>query len=102
MSINQVSKKNTYGDNKGNRYTQGQINAMITKAKKEKLEAFRDENGFLFCEECGVNEKAAGKLDCSHDISVDKAKNTGNVQLLRKANNITLRCRSCHKKHDNL
>ena len=102
MGINQVSKTNTYSDDNGSRYTQGEINRMIRKAKKQKLQAFYDEHGYWFCEDCGVNASGAGKLDCSHDISVDKAKNTGNVQMLKNPLNITLRCRKCHKAYDNL
>jgi len=41
-------------------------------------------------------------FDCSHDVPVKKCKETRQVELAWDINNITMRGRRCHVKHDKL
>ncbi len=93
---------NTYGTSTGERLKKSVIDQKIRKAKELKLEAMRDEYGYIFCEDCGRNANAGLPLDCSHDISVAKCQNEGKSELAYDINNITIRCRECHKKHDKI
>lgn len=88
---------NTYGASDGKRYTQRQIEIRIRKAKQEKKEQFMDEHGFFFCEDCG---RSSGRLDMSHTIGVYESKKQGKVELAWNVENIKIRCRACHQKHD--
>lgn len=91
---------NTYSDSEGNRYTQSQIDSRIRKAKAQLLENQINDFGYNFCEQCG---KSRGDyLDCSHDISVKKAKDEGNTELCWKVGNMTVLCRTCHQAKDKL
>jgi len=90
---------NTYSTNTGERFTTPQIDLKVRKAKKQKIDEFIDEHGYVFCEECKRNDCVP--VDCSHDISVKEAKESGQSQLSWDVSNITLRGRSCHNKHDN-
>lgn len=100
--MNKISKTNKYFDSDGHSYTQGQVNANITKAKERKLNEFFDEHGYHFCEQCRVNSSNSFKLDCSHQISVKEAKETKQVQLAWTVSNIKLLCRRCHQIKDKL
>jgi len=91
---------NTYKCSDGTRLKQSVIERLITKAKREKLRQFIDENDYIFCEECKTNN--CTYLDCSHDISVKKAKENGETELCFDANNITMLCRRCHQIRDGL
>ena len=92
---------NTYGTNKGERFTTPQIDRKIRKAKEEKINNFYNEHGFIFCEECKVNASNT-YIDCSHNISVKEAKETGQVQLCWNVDNITMLCRHHHQLKDKL
>jgi len=92
---------NTYSTSDGTRYTQSQIEKLITKAKATALERQFDEYRYNFCEECGKNGSGT-YLDCSHEISVKKAKENGMAEQCWNVGNIVIRCRQCHKKHDKL
>lgn len=95
--------KETMGSSKcsdGTRVTTSVCESRIRKAKEEKIEKFKDEHGYLFCEDCLRNDCIP--VDCSHNISVDKAKKSGQTELCWSVENITLRGRPCHKKHDRL
>lgn len=98
--IKAFSKMNTYSDSSGKRYTSAQIDSRIRRAKEQKMIHFVAEHGFIFCEDCKRSDLKP--IDCSHDISVDKCKKNGQVEKAWDVNNITLRCRGCHRKHDNL
>ncbi len=100
--IAKISEKNKYFDSFGNSYSQSEVNNNITKAKEQKIEEFREEHGYLFCEDCGVNEQSAFKLDCSHEISVKECKETRRIELAWSVANIKLRCRKCHQEKDGL
>lgn len=92
---------NTYRCSSGERFTQTQIDAKIRVAKAKVLENQLDEYGYNFCEQCGRNASGT-RLDCSHDISVKKAKEEGKTEQCWNVKNIIIRCRSCHQKHDKL
>lgn len=56
--------------------------------------------GYIFCEECNLNASAGVYIDCSHDLSVKWCQDNGQSDLAWDVNNITMRCRNCHNKHD--
>lgn len=91
---------NTYQCSDGTRLKESVIKRLITKAKSEKISKFIDDNGYIFCEECKVNN--AFKFDCSHDLSVKKCKEQGKTELAFDVNNITILCRNCHQIKDGL
>ena len=84
---------NTYKTSKGDRLTKGKIDRNIRFAKEIKLRDFKNDNGFIFCESCGIS---VGQMDCSHTISVKYAQETGRTELAYDQNNIRILCRSCH------
>jgi Fe2+ or Zn2+ uptake regulation protein len=89
-----------YITSNGIRVSQGVIDNRIRLAKERKLEQFRREHGFIFCEDCGIS--SGTYFDCSHDISVKKCKEQGRTELAWDVDNITIRCRECHRKHDKI
>ena len=92
---------NTYKTSSGERFTQSQVDARIRKAKAKALENQFNDHGYNFCEECGSNG-SNGRLDCSHDYAVKKAKEDGKTEQCWNVKNIVIRCRSCHQKKDGL
>lgn len=93
---------NHYFTSTGERVSQSTIDYRIRKAKEEALRNQFEEFGYNFCEECGKNANAAGKLDCSHDISVKRAKESGRTEMCWDTKIIVIRCRRCHQKKDGL
>lgn len=91
---------NTYQTTNGERIKQSVIERLIRKAKAEKLRQQFDEHDYNFCENCGIS--SGTYLDCSHKISVKKAKENGNTELCWDVNNIDVLCRLCHQKRDKL
>ena len=89
-----------YFDSNGERYTQNQVDARVSKAKQDKLEQMRDEHGYIFCEDCSVSSGVY--FDCSHNVSVQDAKNERRVELAWDIDNIKIRCRRCHQVYDGL
>lgn len=92
---------NSYRCSNGERFTQSQIERKITQAKGLALEKQLDDFDYNFCYDCGKNAIAT-YLDCSHEISVKEAKESGRTELCWDVENIKIRCRSCHKIHDKL
>ena len=92
---------NTYSTSTGERLTTPQIDSKVRKAKEKKIRTFIDDNGYVFCESCGVNASNT-RIDCSHDISVKVAKETGRADQCYNVKNITLLCRKCHQIKDKL
>lgn len=88
----------TFKTSLGERIPKGKIDRNIRYAKAEKILQFKNHHGRCYCEVCGSNQ---GPIDCSHDVSVNEAQNSGRTELTWDVNNITLRCRECHRKHDN-
>lgn len=66
---------------------------------KKALEKQFDNYGYNFCEDCGHNGSGT-RLDCSHDISVKKAKEEGKTEQCWNVGNIVIRCRICHQIKD--
>lgn len=90
---------NHYKTSSGERIAKSVIDSRVRKAKKEKIDCQLEEFGYNFCEECRIS--SGTYLDCSHDISVDKCQKEGKTELAYDVDNITIRCRKCHRKHDN-
>ena len=91
----QMSSKTSTGE----RISFEDCKARISEAKQIKLDTFYSEHGYYFCEECLTSQ---GRIDCSHTIGVGKAKQDGRTELCWSVDNIKLRCRNCHQKHDRL
>lgn len=91
---------NTYKCSNGERVTQSVIDMRVRKAKEQKLREFKEDNGYHFCEDCERND--CKPIDCSHEVSVQEAKNTGRTELCWTVSNIRLRGRKCHQRYDQL
>lgn len=88
----------TYKMSNGGRVEKAVLDRRVVRAKKRKLAEFHEINGYYFCEDCGKND--CKPIDCSHDISVKECQESGRSELAWDINNITLRGRRCHNKHD--
>lgn len=86
-----------YYTSQGQRIAKTTIDQRIRKAKAKKLEEMRTEHDFIFCEVCHTTQ---GYLDCSHTVSVNEAQKSRSCELAWDVDNIKIRCRSCHVKHD--
>lgn len=84
----------TYLTSTGDRVTQSQIDYRIRKAKEAKRQMML---GYEFCEDCGRSDTV---IDMSHDKGIQACKNDNQVELAWDVENLTLRCRECHRKHD--
>lgn len=96
---------NTYQTSCGTRLKKSVIDSLIRKAKAAKLRQQFEQYGYNFCEhkkkDGSVCLRSGGvRLDCSHDISVNEAQNSGRVELAFDVDNITIRCRECHQEYD--
>lgn len=92
---------NFYKTSTGEKFTTAQIETKMRVAKAKALEKQFDEFDYNFCEQCGRNASGT-RLDCSHDISVKKAKENGQSEQCWNVGNITILCRECHQKKDGL
>lgn len=90
---------NTYKTSSGKRYTQPEIEKKIREAKKQLLQNQLFDFGYNFCEECGHNGSGT-RLDCSHTISVKKAKENGQTELCWDVSNLRVLCREHHSEYD--
>ena len=90
---------NTYYQSNGEPISKGKIDRNVRKAKQLKEDEMMKEHGFLFCEDCGRSDS---RPDRSHTISVKEAQESGRSELAWELDNIKMRCRTCHDKHDNL
>ncbi len=84
----------------GERVSKATIDRRVRQAKAKKLEEQKEKYGYNFCEDCFRND--CKPVDCSHDKSVDWCQKNSCVELAWDVNNITLRGRKCHQKHDKL
>ena len=91
---------NSYECSNGTRLKQSVIDRLITKAKAQKVREQFEDYQHNFCEECGIS--SGTYIDCSHDISVKEAKESGRTELCFDVNNITMLCRKCHQIKDKL
>jgi hypothetical protein len=82
----------------GSKISRSVFDKRISNAKKLKLEQFFEANGYYYCEECVKNE--CKPIDCSHDVPVSECIKRGTPELAYDVDNITLRGRKCHIKHD--
>ncbi|MFW5871755.1 MAG: hypothetical protein ACOCUT_01475 [bacterium] len=89
-----------YKDSNGNKYSKAEIDRMVRDAKEKKIGSFIDEHGYIFCEDCG--RSGGVRFDCSHQIGVDRCQKEGRSKLAWDIDNIKIRCRKCHQKHDKL
>jgi hypothetical protein len=97
---------NSYKTSDGNYIEKSIIDRKIRKAKAHRLEWQRNEFGYNFCEDeseghiCG-NNGSGTYLDCSHEISVNECQKSSQSELAWDwVNNILIRCRPHHNKHD--
>lgn len=89
---------NSYRLSDGSKMEKPKIDRLIRDAKALKISIMKLEYDYIFCEDC---KRSTGvRLDCSHDISVDECQKSGRTELAFDVNNITMRCRDCHIKHD--
>ena len=91
---------NYYKMSNGEKISKDARDRKISEAKRIKLTEFFEDNGYVVCEDCQRNDCLP--IDCSHNISVKEACETGRTELCWDINNITLRERECHKKKDGL
>lgn len=91
---------NYYKTSVGEHIAKSVIDRKIREAKRLKIEKMIEQYGYVFCEECGRNASTGVPLDCSHNISVDEAQKIGRSELAWDVDNITIRCRYCHRKYD--
>lgn len=94
-----AKKLSTYITTNGVRHSKSAVDYKIRKAKSIKISQMTKEHGYIFCEDCGRNGNNT-YLDCSHTISVDECQKEGKVELAWDIENIKIRCRECHQKHD--
>ncbi|MDB9801096.1 hypothetical protein OAB94_01840 [Flavobacteriaceae bacterium] len=76
------------------------IDRLMRKAKENKIERMVYEHGYVFCEDC--NRSGGVRIDCSHQISVKEAKESGRAELCYDVTNLKMLCRECHQKLDGL
>jgi len=88
---------NHYYTSQDERFSKSVIDTKIKKAKSNALSEQFYEFGYNFCTDCLSSN---GRLDCSHTISVDEAQKTRRTELAWDVDNIKVRCRDCHIKHD--
>ena len=88
---------NHYYTSDEERVAKSVIDSKVRKAKSNALSEQFWEYGYNFCVDCNTSN---GRLDCSHTISVDEAQKTRRTELAWDEDNIKVRCRECHIKHD--
>ncbi len=91
---------NHYYTSENERVAKSVIDRRVHEAKANALSEQFWEYGYNFCTDCLKSNGV--RLDCSHDVSVDEAQKTRRAELAWDVNNIKVRCRECHRKHDNL
>jgi len=89
---------NSYQTSDGERVTKSVIDRRVHEAKAEKIATMINDYGYVFCEDCKKND--CKPIDCSHDISVKEAQESGRTELAWDVKNITMRGRACHQKWD--
>lgn len=106
--INSVSKTNRYTQSDGTKISAAALDRNIKLAKAIKISEMVENYDYIFCEDCNEfglppqprNEMELKIIDCSHNISVDEAKDSGRAELCYDVDNIRMRCRIHHKIHD--
>ena len=90
----------SYTMSNGEYVSQSVLEGRVTRAKAELVRNQFEEHGYNFCEQCG--RSSGVRLDCSHDISVKKAKDNGMAEQCWNVGNMTILCRKCHEEKDGL
>lgn len=106
--IKNVSDRNKFNQSDGTKISAKTLESYITLAKEAKIAEMMDNYGYIFCEDCNefglppepINEMELKIIDCSHNISVKEAKESGRAELCSDVDNIRMRCRIHHKIHD--
>ncbi len=105
--IKKVSDNNKYSQSDGTKISAKALERNIHIAKGVKVNEMIENYGYVFCEDCnefgipaGANEMELKIIDCSHQIGVKEAKETGRAELCYDVDNIRMRCRVHHRKHD--
>ena len=106
--IKNVSDRNKLNQSDGTKISSKTLESYITLAKASKIAEMDDNYGYIFCEDCNefghppgpLNEMELKIIDCSHEISVKEAKESGRAELCYDIDNIRMRCRIHHKLHD--
>lgn len=106
--IKNVSQTNRYTRSDGTKITSTALERNISIAKETKVKEMMDNYGYIFCEDCNEfglppeprNDMELKIIDCSHQISVDEAKKSGRAELCYNVDNMRMRCRIHHRKHD--
>lgn len=106
--IKKVSSTNKYTLSDGTKISSKTLESYITLAKEAKIAEMMDNYGYIFCEDCNefglppepINEMELKIIDCSHEISVKEAKESGRSELCCDVDNIRMRCRIHHRIHD--
>lgn len=100
---------NYYKCSDGSRISKAEIDKKTKQAKIDIIHYQKDWYSYNFCEDCkefGVPETADTMelmiLDCSHEKSVDWCQKNGCCELAWDRENIRIRCRYHHRKHDKL
>jgi 5-methylcytosine-specific restriction endonuclease McrA len=94
---------NHYKCSNGDRVTQPEIERKMREAKRQLLQNQIFDFGYNFCEQEGCGNNGSGtRLDCSHKISILKAKQMNQTELAWDVNNLNVLCRACHEKKDGL
>ncbi len=108
VKIKNISSTNKYTLSDGTKINSKTLESYITLAKAAKIAEMMDNYGYIFCEDCNefgyphgpINEMELKIIDCSHQISVKEAKESGKAELCYDIDNIRMRCRIHHKIHD--
>jgi hypothetical protein len=106
--IKNVSDRNKFNQSDGTKISAKTLESYITLAKAAKIAEMDDNYGYIFCEDCNefghppgpINEMELKIIDCSHQISVKEAKESGRAELCYDIDNIRMRCRIHHRIHD--
>jgi len=99
-----------YRKSNGDYIEKSTIDESIRRAKEKKLKQLFEMQGYISCQEVlsetphakVICDRSTGYIDCSHDISVKACQDSGNTELAWSLDNITIRCREHHRKHDKL
>lgn len=91
---------NSYRTSTGEKVFKSEVDKKVLETKRKKVEGMMDEHNYIFCEDCGRNSSSGEPIDCSHDIGVKDAQESGRTELAWDVENITMRCRPCHRVWD--
>lgn len=94
------STTNTYSTSDGERLSRKDIETRIRAGKEYKIERQHEHYGYNFCEDCG--RSGGERFDVSHEVSVKECLESGEAEKSWSVDNLKIRCRGCHERHDGL